>query len=217
MERLAEKHSQSSPLFFACFGFAGLDGCDFFSGIFRTAYVSKYQARLLGLFFHRQPSRTLRNEESQQKEKSRGESRAPEHPAPPHQYVPGIGGWHRGPCRHRFRNQKIDNLSPQYAKHYGELIERDKFSADIGKGQLGDIHRRQPGSDTDSDSSDETDHQKTGETVERSRTVGGHKEDESRSKQKRLAAEPVGQRTRYHRAGKTSGQGDTHSQALLFG
>ena len=158
-----------------------------------------------------QPARALGHEEHQEEEEQGRDGLGAEHPAPAGLAVPGgenLGG--RGARRHGLGDQPVDDLGQQDADDDGQLIDRDEPAADLGRRDLGDVHRRevrgQADADPADDAEDDEDGEVRGQAVPTAETVNMNAGED----QQPLAAEPVAQparrpvRRRGSRPGRTS-------------
>ena len=119
---------------------------------------------------HLQPSRTLGNEQAENKKDGGREHRHPKHPAPSHLSIPRLGDSGLGhPRRHRLGNEPVDNLGGKDADDDHHLVERHHAAADGRRCYFGDIHRRESRGQADADTTKEAGDEEGIETKYRTR------------------------------------------------
>ena len=113
----------------------------------------------------------------------------------------------------RSGNPPVDHLGGQDADHDGQLVERYQLPPDLGGSDLRDVHRAEPGSDADGDTSHESGEQEPAEYVESACPDGRYHENESRQDEKGLPSVPVRQGAGRKGAQHAAGQGDAGCQS----
>ena len=96
---------------------------------------------------HDEPARAVRRAEEQQKEQERRQGFGRQHPAPAGDQYPMVVALERdGP---------VDEIDDGDAGYDGDLLEHHEPAAHMGRGDFGDIERRQHGSDAHTDAADD--------------------------------------------------------------
>ena len=161
---------------------------------------------LLGAAHLDQPARAFRNPEEQQGEGDRGQGAAGKHPAPADRLVPGlvpVAG-----------DEVIDEIDDQDAADNGDLVDGHQASAQVGRGDFGDIHRRGHGGDADADAAQPAEQDEGPDVARESGADGGGQEEQRRKEQRLLAPEPVRDGPDDQHAGRAADQHATGRPAF---
>ena len=133
------------------------------------------------------------NRNQQQGEEHRGREAGGEHPAPAGVDEPGLVLRQRGVAL-GVGDEVVDERGGRDAADDRDLVDRYQAPAQMGRRDLGDIHRRRDGRDADAHAADEAEEDEEANVVGQRRAEGRDEEHQRREEHRQLAPEAVGDR-----------------------
>jgi hypothetical protein len=148
-----------------------------------------------------QPARAFGNPQKQEKKGHRGQRPHPEHPAP----IRGSGSGER----------PVDEVGDEDAADDGHLIDGDERPPHPGRGNLGDVERRQDGGRAYPQTADEAEDNELENVLREGAAESGDEEQDRRNEHELLASDPVADRTRQTGPEHAADEHDTHGPTFL--